>query len=818
MQYINSRYLRSSSPSIDEAYLTDAPSSDRGFLLHVFPRQQGGKTTVCAIGRLQNGETFGLVDDRQQPSFYVRQSDSDALARRDGITGVPSDRSTMDGEPVLEVKSPLSAALRRLARGLERDGVRTYEADFSHTGRFLVDRQLNGSVHIEGPWRPGDGVDRVYQNPHLTPASWEPHLAVLALDLETDREASQIWAASLVGTGPDAKHQLEEIHLVGAPTAQDSPKAHCHADETALLQALCQRIRAIDPDVLTGWNVVDFDLTVLQRRCKALGLPFNLGRTQDDSWYQEGRIWGGSRMVVYGRQVLDALHLIRASLQRFEDYRLGTVAQAILGRGKTLQADEDEAMPERIQRAYQQDRAAFCEYCLEDSRLVRDLLAAEGLIELTLSRSLLTGLPLERCWGSVAPFDYLYIGQLHRRGLVAPSHGVDQNGRHSAPGGLVIAPQAGLYRHVFVFDFKSLYPSLIRTFNIDPLAHIQATNRAPDDTITAPNGASFARDQGILPDLLERFFTSRAQARERGDELAAYAYKIIMNSFYGVLATNACRFADNRLAGAITEFGHYVLRWTRQLLQEDGNRILYGDTDSLFVDPGLPADIDEESARQRGRALCQWANQQLADHIAAEWGVESRLELEFEKYYRRLFLPSMRGDAEKGRAKGYAGLRVDQRGEYLDIVGMEAVRRDWTDLAHQLQRELLERLFHDADGDELEQRITDWVHAVRTGQKDDLLVYRKGLRKSVARYTKSSPPHVQAARLLPNPPDVVHYVITRDGPQPLGKISAPLDYNHYVQKQIEPIVRTLAQVCPIDTEAAVKGEISLFPRLVCTTS
>ena len=793
--------------------MTDAPPPDRGFLLHVFPRQQGGKTTVCAIGRLENGQTFGLVDDRQQPSFYVRQSDGEALTKRGGIAGAPCDRSTMDGEPVLEVSSPLTSPLRRMARSLERDGIRTYEADFSHTARFLVDRQLNGAVQIGGPWRPGDGVDRVYQNPQLSPATWEPQLAVLSLDLETNRQASQIWAASLVGTGPTPEHQLEEIHLLGAATSDDPPHVHCHADEHALLQALCQRIRAIDPDVLTGWNVVDFDLTVLQRRCQALRLPFNLGRTQDESWYQEGRIWGGSRMVVYGRQVLDALHLIRASLQRFEDYRLGTVAQAILGRGKTLEGNDDEAMPERIQRAYKEDRAAFCKYCLEDSRLVRDLLAAEGLIELTLSRSLLTGLPLERSWGSVAPFDYLYIGQLHRRGLVAPSHGVDQDRRHSAPGGLVIAPQAGLYRHVFIFDFKSLYPSLIRTFNIDPLAYIQAANSAPDDPITAPNGASFVRDQGILPDLLERFFTSRAQARQKGDELAAYAYKIIMNSFYGVLATNACRFADDRLAGAITQFGHYVLRWTRQLLQEKDCRILYGDTDSLFVDAGLADDIDEESARQQGRQLCQWANEQLAVHIAQCWGVESRLELEFEKYYRRLFLPSMRGDKDKGRAKGYAGLRVDQRGEYLDIVGMEAVRRDWTNLAHQLQRELLDRLFHDADSDELEQRISEWVGAVRSGAKDDSLVYRKGLRKSVGRYTKTSPPHVQAARLLPNPPDVVHYVITRDGPQPLGKVSAPLDYNHYVQKQIEPIVRTLAQVCPIDTEAAVKGEISLFPRL-----
>ena len=132
--------------------------------------------------------------------------------------------------------------------------------------------------------------------------------------------------------------------------------------------------------MLTGWNLVDFDLTVLQRRFRALALPFNLGRSSDSSWYQEGEIWGGSRMVVHGRQVLDALHLIRGTLQRFDDYRLETVARQVLGRGKRFAGggDAGESMPEVILRAYREDRTAFCEYCLEDSRLVRDLLEGGG--------------------------------------------------------------------------------------------------------------------------------------------------------------------------------------------------------------------------------------------------------------------------------------------------------------------------------------------------------------------------------------------------------------------------------------------------------
>ena len=169
----------------------------------------------------------------------------------------------------------------------------------------------------------------------------------------------------------------------------------------------------------------------------------------------------------------------------------------------------------------------------------------------------------------------------------------------------------------------------------------------------------------------------------------------------------------------------------------------------------------------------------------------------------------MRG-SEKGRAKGYAGLRVDKQGEHLDIVGMEAVRRDWTKMAHDLQRELLGMLFHDAPIETIEGCIGDWVRAVRGGEKDEDLVYIKGLRKPVAAYTRSSPPHVQAARLLDKPPGVIRYVITRSGPQPVERVSAPLDYEHYVEKQIEPLVRTVAQVCPVDADAALRGIVDLF--------
>ncbi len=782
--------------------------SMRGYLLHLFHRE-GKSFTIFGIGRLENDQTFGLVDTRFAPTFYVRASEIDAF--RKAISNVeshiePSPKTTMDREQVMAVSATRLGSLRDAARKASDLDLRTYEADLSPSRQYAIHRSLKGAVEISGTWRRGEHVDRIYDDPDLSPTHWTPSLRVLALDIETTREADLVLAVSLVsfGAGP----AVEELFLVGSSAASDPAHVICCDREAVLLSALAERIAILDPDILTGWNLIDFDLLVLQRRFRAHRIPFNLGRTRDSAWHRDGRSFGDSRMVVPGRQVIDAMRVVRAMPQTFDDYRLDTVARELLDRGKTLQAENDEEIPEAILRAYEEDRSAFCEYCLEDARLVRDILLSNGLLDLTLQRSLLTGLPLDGAWGNIAAFDFLYTSELHRRGMTAPTLGVDQTSRAGAPGGMVIAPRAGLYRHVFVFDFKSLYPSIIRTFNIDPLAHLSA--READDVITAPNGAAFNRETAILPTLLDTFFASRERAREAGDGLAAFTYKILMNSFYGVLGTNSCRFASPSLAGAITEFGHQILRWTKELIEAEGARVLYGDTDSVFVDASLAPEVDELTARARGTELCDQVNSTLTSQIEKRFGLASKLELEFEKYYTRFFLPTMRGSRDRGRAKGYAGLKTSHGSETLEIVGMEAVRRDWTNMSHDLQRTLLDLVFHDSEVGEIQTTLKDWVERVRSGDMDADLVYRKGLRKSVESYTRTSPPHVKAARLLPNPRGVIRYVITQKGPQPVGHVDSPLDYEHYVEKQIRPIAESIAQVCGIDVNRAIESEPTLF--------
>jgi DNA polymerase-2 len=274
--------------------------SERGFLLHVFHRNQGDQTALFGVGRLESGLTFAFADSRRRPSFYLRHSE---LPRaRPFCLGVGAELSedsgltTMDGEAVARVGVRKVHQLRRLAEGLHEQSLRTYEADVAFTRQYLVDCGVRGPLQIRGDWRPGNGVDRVYLEPQIEPGDWEPDLSVLALDIETTPDASQLLACSLVqwGCGADT---VEEVLLLDEPGGA-ADHVHCFPTERELLVGLVARIRDLDPDVLTGWNLVDFDLTVLQKLCRAHDVPFNLGRSSDDSWYQEGDVWGGSRVVV----------------------------------------------------------------------------------------------------------------------------------------------------------------------------------------------------------------------------------------------------------------------------------------------------------------------------------------------------------------------------------------------------------------------------------------------------------------------------------------------------------------------------------------
>jgi DNA polymerase-2 len=748
---------------------------------------------VYLYGRLEDGGSFLVRDDRQRPHFYIRQAD----AERARLLGAPepeeSVKRTFDGEAVAAVTVETPPDVPPLRDRLHREGIRTFEADVRFATRYLVERGIKGGCEIDGDAVPGSGVSWVFENPVLRPANVKIEPRVLSFDIETDLNADRLLAISLYGEGVD-----EVLIVDGSERPMPEKATRCN-DEAAALSAFCDRVRAFDPDVLTGWNTIDFDFTVLQRIAARLKHPFELGRDAGAIRIRKAEgYFGSGQATIPGRLALDGIDLVRGAFVRMDDYSLEAVAREVLGEGKALKG-ELHGRGHEIAHNYRHDLAQFALYARTDARLAYQIVEKLALVRLAFERSQLAGMTPDRVAASIASFDFVYLSELEKQEIVAPTVRSGDSRVHAAQqGGHVLEPLTGLHRNVWVFDFRSLYPSVIRTFNIDPLSWV--AEPSPDDDLIETPGGAFRRAPAILPRLLDELFPRREAAAKSGDKVAAHAIKILMNSFYGVLGTPACRFYNPALANSITGMGRELLLWSKQWFADSGFKVLYGDTDSLFVE-SAPAEADE--AVDRGRRLATELNQQLARHIRERWDVDSRLELKLEKLYRRLFLPRAR-HSSRGASKRYVGLLRDGRESEIEFVGMEVVRSDWTALAKQVQRELYRRLFDDQPVDLY---LTELVAELRRGGLDELLVYRKGLRKAAAEYTATTPPHVAAARKSVQPPGrSISYVMTTAGAEPIDNVQHPLDREHYVMKQVKPVAEPVLAVLGLGFEQTIGDE------------
>lgn len=780
--------------------------AERGFLLTSTYRSFEERTEVRFHAVLENGERVVILDDRLKPYLFVRERDAQQAARSTNAHAESTNLRAFDGALVARMDAPNPERLEELREKLVHAGLEPLESDVRFAQRWLIDHGIFGSFALEGRAEDRGRLGRVYKNPRLSPARFVPQLTVLSFDIETSLDGQQLYSIACAGAGGDRVFLIHHDERTIFPGYVD-----IFPDERSLLLAFFDHVRIADPDVLTGWSIPDFDLPAILQFCKRAQIPCDLGRgvsgitiRRDPGFTRE------SRAFVPGRSVLDGLALVRGAFVKLDDYRLETAGRSILGRGKLFSHDDRGA---KIETSFQHDPVALAEYNLEDARLVRDILNKLSLVELAVERSLLTGLPPDRIGGQIAAIDSLYLHALRARGHVAPSIPTAQQFEPIA-GGLVLDATPGMYRHVAVYDFKSLYPSIIRTFQMDPLTFVgeMDPSKKQDDCIITPSRAAFRRGAagdpaGIFPQLVANLGQERTLARKAGDERRAYAIKILMNSMYGVLGTPASRLFNPIVANAIPVAGQYVIRAATRLVAKHGYRVLYGDTDSIFVDI---AETDLERARVRAEELRGLVSTDLTQLLRDDFHVESFLDLALQKVYSRLLLPELRHRAE-GSKKRYAGLLLTEHGSEIDIVGLEAVRRDASPLVRRFQRELLEHVFHDQP---TESFVRGFVANLRAGRNDAELVLQKSLRKPLEAYTKTTPPHVKAARRSQDAPGrTIAYIVTKHGPEPMDTLTAPPDYEHYIVKELRPVADSILRLVgsrDFDDMIGAPKQLSLF--------
>jgi len=727
-----------------------------------------GSNIIRFIGTSDEFGAVEIIITDNKPVFFVER-ESALTNLKAPYTRKEVQLKTFDRKDVDAIYFNTQNDFRKTADDLQQNNINQYESDINPVRRYLMERFINAQIKVTGKPTRRDNIT-TYTNPKIEPCSVIPKFVVASLDIETGENNTLLYSIAVHITGN--KEEIKQVFVIGENEDKLPPYIITYSDERELLTDFIKWFKRVDPDIIIGWHVIGFDLMFLESKCNEYQIPFDIARV-GGSVSLRTRKPRGYFASVTGRVVIDGPPALRSSFFTFEDFRLETVAQEMLAEGKTITTDRNKV--EEIERLFIEDKKSLAEYNLKDALLVTDIFRKSGLIELSVRRSQLSGLLMDQLGMMTAAFDHFYLPKLHRAGYVAPNIKDIEANDHAA-GGYVMEPVPGIYDNVIVLDFKSLYPTIIQTFKIDPLSRLLSDI----DTIETLNGYKFSLSKHFLPDFITELMEQRSIATKKMDKQLSQAIKILMNSFYGVMGSFGCRFYHPHLPTAITGTGHKLLLGSKDYLAKNGYKVVYGDTDSLFI---KLKDGEGKNAVERGKSLAKQLNEYWEEKIKKEYNLKSYLELEYEKYYMRFIITPTRG-SEVGAKKRYAGLLAENEQEKLEFVGLEFVRSDWTQLAKEFQVELYNRVFHN---DNIEDWLKDFVLRVRNGEFDEKLVYKKRLRKDVEDYTKNIPQHVKAARLLGEATGTVYYVITKRGPIPVELKHNDIDYDHYIDKQLKPI-------------------------------
>ncbi|WP_294737541.1 DNA polymerase II [uncultured Pseudomonas sp.] len=708
--------------------------------------------------------------------------------------------------PVLGLYTKQHRQLMDLEKRLRKAGIDVYEGDVRPPERYMMERFITAPVWFGGT--PGEGGMLVEAQMKPAP-DYRPPLKLVSLDIETTAQGD-LYSIALEGCGE------RQVYMLGPPNKTDAVDFKLDYCDTRaeLLERLNQWLATHDPDAIIGWNLVQFDLRVLHEHAQRLNVPLLLGRGGDAMGWREHGSRNHYFAAAAGRLIIDGIEALRSATWSFESFSLENVAQTLLGEGKSISTPYQRM--DEINRMFAEDKPALARYNLKDCELVTRIFEKTELLKFLLERASVTGLPADRNGGSVAAFTHLYMPLMHRQGFVAPNLG--DKPPQASPGGFVMDSRPGLYESVLVLDYKSLYPSIIRSFLIDPVGLIEGLRHPEDsESVEGFRGARFSRTRHCLPSIVARVSEGREVAKREHNAPLSQALKIIMNAFYGVLGSSGCRFFDTRLASSITLRGHQIMRQTRELVEARGYEVIYGDTDSTFV--WLGSAHSQEDATRIGLDLVQHVNTWWRERLQSEFGLQSALELQYETHFSRFLMPTIRG-AEEGSKKRYAGLVTRADGsEDMIYKGLETVRSDWSPLARQFQQELYQRIFHRQPHQDY---VRDYVRRTLSGELDALLIYRKRLRRQLGDYERNVPPHVRAARLADEYNDRqgrprqyqnggwISYVITVNGPEPLEVRQAPIDYDHYVTRQLQPVADAILPFVNDDFGTLVGGQMGLF--------
>ncbi len=579
-------------------------------------------------------------------------------------------------------------------------------ADIPFVQRFIYDLDLTSTVKVQG--RIIDDAD--YTTDEVIEVSKfqkddpkKPELSILSLDIENSLKSNEILTIGSV---------LEQEN--------DREKKSFDGDEEEILEDFQGYVLEKDPDIITGYNINGYDLPLMKERAEELGLEdIKMGRDGGELRKKGNRYWSAT-----GRIIADAWWSVRSELNLKRE-TLNHVSKELLGEEK------DDVDPSEIDHEWQENPDKVKEYCVKDAELALDILKELEVIDKAMDMGTVARLPVEEGLNprTSTLVDSILIRKADENSIGVPltSHG---RKRGKIKGGYVHSVEPGLYHWVSVLDFKSMYPSIIIKNNIC------FTTLSEKGDIKSPTGTRFLspeQKKGILPDILEDLMDERDEVKKKmrqseGKEERYYrglqnAIKVLMNSFYGVFASSFYRFTDPKIGESITSFARENIKELIEELEEEGLKVIYSDTDSVFFrSPEEDLDYTIE----------------ISERIAEDYSSDEII-LEFEKVLNPFFTHGMK--------KRYVG-KVIWPEEDILVRGYELRRSDSFEAQDEALREIFDYILDD-DVEGAVERAKRWIEEVRRGEVDkENLVISRTCKKFSSYKNPDSMPNVQAAKKM----------------------------------------------------------------------
>ena len=783
------------------------------YLLDVSYEVVGDEPVILLWGLKDDGSPILLLDRSFRPYFYVLPEEGTDLKQlsqrikalskpKSPITDVDMEDMKYYGKPVkvLTVKTVIPEYVREYREEIRKfPEVRdVLEADIRFSMRYLIDKDITPSSWLEaevlGPKTEGRyRVKEVYEvvgEFKEIPNKLPPKMKVMAFDIE------------VYNPGGSPKPEKDPVIIVSLATndgllkiipAKDGSKGDALA-----IKEFVNFVKTYDPDIIVGYNSNGFDWPYLIKRSEILGVTLDVGRVKKG--VPRTSVYG--HISVQGRANVDLYDFAREiyevkikSLEEVADY-LGVMKKS-----------ERTLIPWYEIYMYWDDlkkRETLVKYARDD--VLSTLGLSDKFLPFATQLSSLTGLPLDQVGAASVAFrlEWFLMRSARKFRELVPNR--VERPYSTYKGAIVLQPKKGVHHNIAVLDFSSMYPNLMIKYNIGPDTFVDGPRDESECYIIPELGYKFRREPpGFYKSVLTTLLTLRRKVKEDMKKFPAEspeyrllnerqkALKVLANASYGYMGWAGARWYFKEGAEAVTALGRNTIKKAIEIARSLGLEVIYGDTDSLFV-TNYEDKVEE-----------------FIEKINNELG----LEIKVDKVYKKVFFTEAK--------KRYIGLL--DRGK-IDIVGFEAVRGDWTEIAKEVQEEVARIILSTEKVEEAINYVRNIVSKLREGkvEKEKLIIWKK-ISKKIEEYDVSAP-HVIAARRLAKagikvePGSEIGYLIAKGS----GNISGRaypfmmlkidnIDVDYYVKHQIIPAaLRILSYfgVTEKQLEAAGKAKKTLM--------